>query len=79
MNKILFWLCVLGLLVYAQQNNWFKPIGDFFGMIKSDIEYQKNLMPEDEPEIDDGGILTLEKGEKKVVRRSALGRVYSGQ
>lgn len=79
MSKLLFWFCVIAILVYAYQENWFAPVGNFFAMIKSDVEYQKSLMPEEEPEINDGGILTIEKGDKKVVRRSALGRVYSGQ
>ena len=79
MKNLLFWICVIAILVYAYNENWFAPIGDFFAMIKGDIEYQRSLMPEEEEEINDGGILSIEKGEKKVVRRSALGRVYSGQ
>lgn len=79
MKKLLFWFCVIAILVYAYQQNWFSPIGNFFNMIKGDIEYQRNFMPDDEDEIDDGGILSIEKGEKKVVRRSALGVVNSGR
>lgn len=79
MGRLVFWICVIALVFYAQQNNWFAPIGNFFGMIKSDIEYQRNLVPKEEDEIDDGGILSIEKGESKIQRRSALGTVHAGR
>ncbi|MBQ4124202.1 hypothetical protein IJD44_10865 [bacterium] len=78
MQKFLFWAILISLLVYGHQQGWFTPIGDFFNMVKGDIEYQRSLVPTSE-EIDDGGILSIEEGEKKVVRRSALGTVYGGQ
>ncbi len=79
MSKIVFWLVVIGLIVAAVQNNWFKPVSDFFNNVKADIEYQKNYVPKSHNEIDDNGILTKEEGESKVIRRSALGTVYGGR
>lgn len=79
MGRIVFWLCVIALVVVATQNNWFAPISNFFNNIKGDIEYQQNYVPERNDTIDDGGMLSIEKSENKVVRRSALGTVHSGR
>ncbi len=79
MSKIVFWLVVIGLIVAAVQNNWFKPVSDFFNNVKGDIEYQQNYVPENHNTIDDNGILTKEEGESKVVRRSGMGTVHAGR
>ena len=78
MGRILFWLCVIAVVFFAVQNNWFAPISNFFNNIKGDIEYQKNYVPEVNNDINDGGMLTIEKQENKVVRKSALGTVHKG-
>ncbi len=78
MGRLFFWLCVIAIVIYATQNNWFGSISSFFNNIKGDIEYQKNYVPEAHNEINDGGVLTIEENESKVVRRSALGTVHRG-
>ncbi len=78
MGRIVFWLCVIAVIVLAVQNHWFAPISNFFNNIKGDIEYQKNYVPEAHNEINDGGMLTIEESDTKVVRRSALGTVHRG-
>ena len=75
-SRLFFWICVIAIFVYALQNNWFSGINKIFNAVKSDVEYQQNLVIEADDEIDDSGILTIEKGEKKAVRRNALGTVY---
>ena len=79
MGRIVFWLCVIAVIVLAVQNNWFAPISTFFNNIKGDIEYQKNYVPESHNDINDGGVLTIEEQNSKVVRRSALGTVHNGR
>ena len=78
MDKIIFWLVVIGVFVYASQNHWFDSVGNFFGMIKSDIEYQKSLVPKEPEKIDGGGVIEVEQ-ESKTVRRSGLGTVHRGR
>ena len=76
LKNIMFWLVLALLIAYGCQNNWFflgKGAGKIFNAVKSDVEYQRSLMPEEETFKDETGTLTIEKGEKKVVRRSALG------
>lgn len=73
-RKIIFCAVVVGLIYFGIQNNWFSPVTQFFDNVKADIDNQKNFTPEEE-EIDDHGVLTVEKEDSKVVRRSALGKV----
>ena len=79
MGRIVFWLVVIVLLVVATQNHWFDPITNFVNNVKGDIEYQKNYVPESHDTINDGGMLSIEKDEAKVVRRSGLGTVHAGR
>lgn len=78
MGKFLFWIIVIALLITAYQQNWFKPFSDFGNNIKNDIDYQRNMVPREE-NINDNGMLTIEKDEKQIVRRSGLGTVHSGR
>ncbi len=79
MGRILFWLCVVAVVYFAVQNNWFAPVANFFNGIKGDVEYQQNYVPEAHNEINDGGVLTIEEQNSKVVRRNALGTVHNGR
>ncbi len=78
MNKLFFWICLIAIIVYASQNHWFDPISNFFNGIKSDVENQRNYVPQRE-HIDDRGMLTVEEDESQVVRRSALGTVHANR
>ena len=77
-GKMIFWLCVVILCVCAYQNHVFDGLGKFVGMIKSDIDYQQNYVPEDHDVSGDYGILVIEKGEKKVSRKGGFGTVHTG-
>ena len=78
MGKIVFWICIICIVAYSCKNNAFDGIGNFFNMIKSDIEYQKSLVPSKPEEIDTQGIIEVEE-EHKTVRRSGLGTVYGNR
>ena len=76
LKNIIFWVLLAAFLIYGHQNNWFflgKGAGKIYNAVKSDIEHQRSLMPEEEKFKDPTGTLTVEEGGKKVVRRSALG------
>ncbi len=60
-SRLIFWAAVIGLFVYGYQNNWFSGITGAVNAVKSDVNYQKSLINQEDYEETDNGIISVEK------------------
>ena len=78
MSKILFWLIVFALIVYAVQSDMFGGVSYLLNGIKGDVKNTKEMTIErDDIDYEALGLQDVEKTEKRG-RRSGLGMALDG-
>ncbi|MBQ3641797.1 hypothetical protein II906_07750 [bacterium] len=78
MSKIIFWLVVIAIIVYAVQSNMFSGASYLINGIKSDVKHQKeSVIERDDIDLEALGMQDVEKT-RKTGRRSGLGAAVTG-